>query len=247
VTSVTDTFFAAAYDRHGFPESSEQTTIQVIGMARKYWRLLAALSLILLAPAFLRGQEAVEDRIRFLVPKLKTLRPSPPVISGRISLFPTLPRQSPVVSETLAFDRIVGAAGIIFSGRVTSIGRASLPLGEETSSTKVTFQVDHAIRGIPAGQAFTLHEWAGLWNGGERYHVGEHLLLFLYPPGKLGLTSPVAGAMGRFVLDSEDRILINAEHSASLEKDPILGRKTVVRYVDFVAAVRRSGRGVSEP
>src|ERR1700722_13063898 len=126
----------------------------------------------MLSPAFLRGQETVEDRIRFLVPKLEPLRSSPPVISGRISQFPTLPRQPPLISETLAFDRIVGAAGIIFSGRVTSIGRASLPLGEGTSSTKVTFQVDHAIRGIPAGQAFTLHEWAGLWNGGERYHVG---------------------------------------------------------------------------
>jgi hypothetical protein len=224
------------------PESSEQTTIQVIGMAGKYWRLLAAFSLMLLAPAFLRGQETVEDRIRFLVPKLQTLRSSPPVIPGRFSPFPALPRRPPAVSETLAFDRMVGAAGIIFCGRVTSIARSSLPFGGGTSSTKVTFQVDHAIRGIPAGQAFSLNEWSGLWNRGERYHVGEHVLLFLYSPGKLGLTSPVAGAMGRFALDSEDRILINAEHSASLEKDPILGRKTVVRYVDFVAAVRRSGR-----
>jgi hypothetical protein len=68
------------------------------------------------------------------------------------------------------------------------------------------------------------------------------VLLFLYPPSKLGLTSPVAGAMGRFALDSEGSVLIDAQHSASLATDPILGRKTVVRYADFVAAVRRFSR-----
>ncbi len=216
-------------------------------MAGKYWRLLNALCLILLAAACLRGQDTVEDRIRFLVPRLETLRSLSRIRPGRLPLFPNLPQQSPVVPGTIAFDGIVSAAGVIFSGRVTSIGRIPLPSGDGPAATRITFQVDRAIRGIPPGQDFviqhfTIHEWAGLWNQGERYHVGEHVLLFLYPPSKLGLSSPVAGAMGRFTLDSKGRILIDAQHSASLAMDPILGRKTVVRYADFAAAVRRSSR-----
>jgi hypothetical protein len=88
----------------------------------------------------------------------------------------------------------------------------------------------------------TIHEWAGLWDRGERYRVGERVMLFLYSPSKLGLTSPVAGAMGRFVVDAQGRILMNQQHSGSFMTDPILGRKTVVPYRDFVVAVRRSGR-----
>jgi hypothetical protein len=102
--------------------------------------------------------------------------------------------------------------------------------------------VEHGIRGIAAGELLTIHEWAGLWTSGERYHVGESVLLFLYPPGKLGLTSPVAGAMGRFALDSQGRVLLTGLHSANLRADPIVGGKTVISYADFALAVRRSGQ-----
>jgi hypothetical protein len=66
------------------------------------------------------------------------------------------------------------------------------------------------------------------------------VLLFLYSPGKLGLTSPVAGAMGRFALDSRGAILMSPQHVATLAGDTILGGKTVVPYADFAQAVRRS-------
>ena len=40
---------------------------------------------------------------------------------------------------------------------------------------------------------------------------GERLLLFLYGPSKLGLTSPVAGPPGRFVVDAgENAVFDNA-------------------------------------
>jgi hypothetical protein len=66
--------------------------------------------------------------------------------------------------------------------------------------------------------------------------------LFLYSPGKLGLTSPVAGAMGRFAMDSQGQIVMSAQHVASLAADPVLGGRAVVPYADFALAVRRSGR-----
>jgi hypothetical protein len=213
----------------------------VIAMTGSCWRLLAACSLIFVVPTFLRGQDAAADRVPVL-----NLAPV------RIPLSPSLPRRSPVgpypvapdaiVFQQLVFQQLVRAAGIIFSGRVTSIGRLVTSPGENPASTTVTFQVEHAMRGASPGQNLTIHEWAGLWTGGERYRVGERVLRFLYAPGKLGLTSPVAGAMGRFAMDSEGKIVMSAQHVATLAADPILGGRTVVPYSDFALAVRRSKR-----
>jgi hypothetical protein len=203
---------------------------------RSCWRLLAACSLIFVgfvAPTFLRGQDAV-DRPAF---RARDLAPAwiPP---------PSLPQPHPVGRDTHApganiLPRLVRVAGIIFSGRVTSIGRAPSTFGQAPASTSVTFQVEHGMRGASAGHTLTIHEWAGLWTSGERYRVGERVLLFLYAPSRLGLTSPVAGAMGKFAMDPQGRIIMSPQHVATLATDPILSGKTVVPYDDFVQAVRR--------
>jgi hypothetical protein len=113
--------------------------------------------------------------------------------------------------------------------------------GRAETSTNVTFLVERAMRGTSPGRSLTIREWAGLWTSGERYRVGERVLLFLYSPSKLGLTSPVAGALGRFAMDSEGRIVLSPWHAAALADDPILGGKTVIPYADFIQAMRRSG------
>lgn len=98
------------------------------------------------------------------------------------------------------------------------------------------------MRGASPDEKLTIHEWSELWSNGERYFVGEEVLLFLYPPGKLGLSSPVAGPLGRFAMDSQGNILMSPQHVAILAADPILGGKAVVSYADFALAVERSGR-----
>ena len=211
-------------------------------MARSCWRLLAVLSLIFSAPVFLRGQDSVGERLPSLPPNVRILRYPPSIPPARLPLLPSLPRQFPVPPETVAFQKIVGAAGIIFSGHVVSVGHVPLLSGQAPAATAVTFQVDRAIRGIATGQILTIHEWAGLWANGERYRVGERVLLFLYPPSKLGLTSPVAGSMGRFAMDSRGRILMNGQHVAAWGTDPILGGRVIIPYADFARAVRRLGR-----
>ena len=85
---------------------------------------------------------------------------------------------------------------------------------------QITFRVEQAIRGTRAGQILTIREWAGLWNSGERYHVGERLLLFLYSPSTLGLTSPVGGAAGRFAVDSGGNAVIDNGRLPALPLDP---------------------------
>lgn len=211
-------------------------------MAGNGWRLLTALSLIFMVPAPLPGQERVEARAPTFAPRSGRLRSSPFMVPAQDPFSAQFPPPPPVLAGTGFFEQIVSAAGIIFSGRVTSIGRGSSMPGRAAASTSVTFQVRHALRGSSPGQMLTIHEWAGLWMSGERYHVGESVLLFLYPPGKLGLTSPVAGAMGKFTVDSQDRILMNGQHTANFLTDPILTGKTVLSYSDFANAVRRSTR-----
>jgi hypothetical protein len=139
----------------------------------------------------------------------------------------------------------VSAAGIIFSGHVTSVGHSPLLNGRSPASTSITFQVEHAMRGASAGQSLTIQEWAGLWTGGERYYVGERVLLFLYSPSKLGLTSPVARGFGKFAVDAQGRIVMNAMQASIVAIDPVVavetGGKSVVLYADFERAVQRSG------
>jgi hypothetical protein len=155
---------------------------------------------------------------------------------------PSMPLPSPIRPRRPVFAEMVRAAGIIFSGHVTSVGEFGVAAGSAPVSTAVTFRVEHALRGVSTGQSLTIHEWAGLWNGGERYYVGERVLLFLYVPSKLGLTSPVSGARGRFAMDSRGRVVMSALHIETFAEDPILGGRSVVPYADLALSVQRSGR-----
>jgi hypothetical protein len=136
---------------------------------------------------------------------------------------------------------LAGPAGIIFSGRVILVERpdpspsSGLP---SAASTTITFVVEHAMRGVHPGQELSIHEWAGRWMGGERYRVGERVTLFLFPVSKLGLTSPVAGSMGRFPMDQPERILLRPEAARALAADPALGGRTSTPYATFERAVR---------
>ena len=91
-------------------------------------------------------------------------------------------------------------------------------------TVQITFRVEQAMRGTRNGQILTIREWAGLWNSGDRYRLGERLLLFLYSPGKLGLTSPVGGPWGRFAVDSGGNIV--SENVASLGLNTVLPRQS---------------------
>ena len=73
---------------------------------------------------------------------------------------------------------------------------------------EITFRVDVAVRGVRVGQVLKVREWAGLWDSRDRYRRGERVLLFLYPPSKLGLTSPIGGDMGRFEVGGDGRVLL---------------------------------------
>ena len=198
--------------------------------------LLVAFILVVL-PAMCAGQD-----------NPTRLPPSRLRVAPRIPAFRTPIRepQNPVNrlplqrTDSSAFSQVVRAAGTIFSGTVTSITRHHAANGNAVPSVTITFHMDDALRGARSGRNFSLTEWIGVWSGGQRYRLGEHVVLFVYPPSKLGLTSSVGGALGRFAIDTKGIILLSPEHISAFRTHPVLGGRSRVRLSDLASAVRQA-------
>jgi hypothetical protein len=130
---------------------------------------------------------------------------------------------------------------MIFSGTVTKIERRAATAGQSVETVAVTFRIENALRGATPGEDLTITQWIGLWSSGQRYRVGERVLLFLYPASKLGLTSCVGGPLGHFAIDRAGQVLLTVQQLSAFRKDPVLGGKSRARFGDFALAVRHAG------
>jgi len=83
-------------------------------------------------------------------------------------------------------------AGMIFAGTVlsTSTTPDRITAGA-TPSIELIFRVDEPIAGVDRGQILTIHEWAPAWSIHRPMTRGQRILIFLYRPSRLGLTSPL--------------------------------------------------------
>jgi hypothetical protein len=124
-------------------------------------------------------------------------------------------------------------SGMIFSGTALRVEHLNPQSPNAMASTRITFRVQSAIRGVRRGQIIQIREWDGLWNSGERYQPGERVLIFLYPPSRLGLTSPVGGHLGRFRVDEVGRVEVQNPSGIGPRPKPIQLRI-------FAAEVRRA-------
>lgn len=213
-------------------------------LGRSCWCLFAV-SLILAVASSLRGQSAATNPAS--ARELETSPTSQVTATGPPELFlprppgaPSIPRQ-PAPPRVVAFPQMVHAAGIIFFGHVLSIARDPASVGVGLETITITFHIDRALRGASTGTDLTIHEWTGLWSKGQHYRAGERVLLFLYPPSKLGLTSCVAGPVGRFAVDSVGRVLLSDQHLAAFRRDPIVAGRSRLSLDDFADAVRGAG------
>jgi len=121
------------------------------------------------------------------------------------------PIERPVIPRLPLLAR---KSGYIFSGTVKSIKCIAPTSKNSVPVMRLTFQVDKGYLGVHSGQELVIHEYAGLWQTRESYRTGEKVLLFLYPPSKLGLTSPVGGMSGRFAVDPGGRIIVDPRPTA---------------------------------
>ena len=201
---------------------------------------LLALSLLILADPLLIGQSAA---VHPAVPPARTIFDFVPerLTSDRVPIAPPIAPSPPARLPTpISFPGIARTAGLIFSGTVRSIERKPATRNSAVETIEVTFHVENAIRGATSGDDLTISQWIGLWTSGQRYRVGERVLLFLYPPSRLGLTSSVGGSMGRFNVDPWGRVLLSAHHLSAFRTDPVLGGKPRVHFSDFALAVRKA-------
>ncbi len=223
---------------------------------------LLVVCVLIFAPGILRGQSSpgqsslrqslrVDSAPDFTTPRRPG--PSPDLAQPDVAQpstrdqlrrhLPINPPGAPVHNppSRFGFSLLARAAGTIFSGTVTAIQRRPLNQSEAVETVAITFRVENAIRGATPGQDLTISQWIGLWSSGQRYRVGERVLLFLYPPSKLGLTSCVAGAIGRFTIDPRGHVLLSARHLSAFRGNPVLGGKSRVRFSDFALAVQQAG------
>jgi hypothetical protein len=127
--------------------------------------------------------------------------------------------------------RVLHNSGRIFSGTVLQVEHRNSDSSTALATTRIVFRVDEAIRNARRGQTVEINEWAGLWQSGERYHPGERVLLFLYPPSRLGLTSPVGNRSGRFAVNRAGLVTFKA---------PIGKPSRTIEIRRVVAAIRQA-------
>ena len=134
-------------------------------------------------------------------------------------------------------------AGMIFAGTVLSTAPQIAPnpavVTQAVASqaadpgmvpaVQLSFRVDTAIAGVEQGQILTIREWVGARSLHRPLHSGQHILIFLYPTSRLGLTSPVAGSLGQVALDANGNV---ARH----EKVP--ADKEIVSVLQLGRAIR---------
>lgn len=197
---------------------------------------LLALSISILAPVMLNSQSDRRDHAPDFALPLPQRDRQPP----KVGLFrPGFPIAPPGPGS---FPGMARAAGTIFAGTVTAVARRPAASGQSVETVAITFRIENAIRGATPGEYLTISQWIGLWSGGQRYRIGERVLLFLYPPSKLGLTSSIGGGMGRFTIDPLGRVLLSAQHLSAFRADPVLGGKSRATLSDFALAVRRASK-----
>jgi hypothetical protein len=203
------------------------------------WLLLLAISVVILLPPMTRGQS---DQIASTSPDFAI--PLPPRITQPPTVEPPEPFPWPVrvPRSPIGFPQIARPAGMVFSGTVTAIARRPATHGQAIETVAITFHVEQAIRGATPGEDLTITQWMGLWSSGQRYRIGERLMLFLYPPSKLGLTSSVGGGLGRFAVDPVGRVLLTAQHLSAFRQDAVVGGKSRISVRDFALAVRRASQ-----
>ena len=125
-----------------------------------------------------------------------------------LSSFVTAQQSDQAVAERVLgpqWKQLSRRAGMIFAGTVltaaTKTAATDRAVPVATPAVQLSFRVDEAIAGVKRGQVLSIHEWAGAWSMHRPMSKGQHILIFLYPPSRLGLTSPVGGSLGQVALD----------------------------------------------
>jgi len=107
----------------------------------------------------------------------------------------------------VALPELSQRAPIIVQGRVVEARYEGHPDYPNLSTVLVTLQVERTLRGGAAERLSFREFLPGLQArmGKRGYLVGQRLLLFLPEPSRYGLSSPLGGEQGRFIIWRDQR------------------------------------------
>jgi len=142
------------------------------------------------------------------------------ILLSSVIAFAQMRTAIPVRTAPVDLGGITQRAGTIFVGRVLKIEPVRVASSNDLASVQITCAVEHGVRGTRDGEILSFREWAGLWTDGPRYRIGQRLMLFLYAPSALGLTSPVGGRLGQFVVDRDGRVVLSPGQQQSIRVLP---------------------------
>jgi hypothetical protein len=164
-----------------------------------------------------------------------------------LALGQTAASATPVGPETAidVLHQLSDKADVIFAGQVMAVRRPG------NSVVEVEFRVDQAILGCSAGATYTLREWDGLWAvNGQRYRVGQRLLMLLHAPSAAGMSSPVGGLDGAIPIRQGGSAVQTADSSAGSQRPYVdlrwLGAR-LPRAVAYRAESVHAGNLVGQP
>jgi hypothetical protein len=163
-------------------------------------------------------------------------------------------------SKPVNLERLVRNAGIIFSGKVVDVVTGEKEPNMNVYTTYYTFAVAVAVYGVDA-DSITIKQYGGEAGGRSyyppgvpRFKRGEDVVVFFYPPSKIGMTSAVAKGQGKFLvgpadtsgrrhLENETRnrnLFRNVRHKDLIARQDWLqaGNEDSLEYEPFMASVR---------
>jgi hypothetical protein len=128
-------------------------------------------------------------------------------------------------------------------------GQQPATLNRGVPAVELRFRIDGPIAGVQLGQVLTIHEWIGASSRQPTLRAGERVLIFLYPPSRLGLTSPVDGPQGQIRLDSSGQNVprppapaLLPSHGAQSKNSPSAFHATAATLVP-ISQLERAIRG----
>jgi hypothetical protein len=110
---------------------------------------------------------------------------------------------------------------------------------------ELRFRVDHAIAAVESGQVVTIREWTGALSRQRALRPGDRVLILLYPPSRLGLTSPVGGSLGQVRLDPSGQLVAEGGSGQAGGDSPNEARASKTRERDSSHDTRPSTRPIS--
>ena len=93
--------------------------------------------------------------------------------------------------DPLTLEEIIANSETIFSGVCTKVEKFEKDPKTKLSTIEFTFKIAKGFQGVMSGE--TKFKQYGLISRLPVYEVGKKYVLFLSPPSKYGLTSPVGG------------------------------------------------------